>query len=246
MTPPEIRASEVSTAWRMAARAVLAEGGQSFHLAVRIGNDDDHSTIRADVSQLQETHGLAGVETVSNTIFPAAMAAASDSPADLAERYRAVYPRLRSLQPNRFGTYFGRMVSHPGGDAHADQLNHVIEKLRQTEGGNNWSSRYEMPIYHPASDSTRPMGFPCMSHCAFHLDAENDSVNLLAVYRNQYIVERAYGNYLGLVRLRNYVAAETNRQPGELIVVVGHAEVETAKTATRRLLDNLDSDHGAP
>lgn len=246
MSTGEICAADVGTAWRLAASSLLSDGGSSFHLAVRIGNVPDAPIVRSAVDKLQADCGVASIATVSNTIFPQGIAASSASHEDLTDRYLRLYPRLRSAPGNHHGTYFGRMVDHPGGGVHANQLSHVINKLAETQTGQKRKSRYEMPIYHPASDSARLMGFPCLSHCAFHLDPDNDQVHLVALYRNQWHVQRAYGNYLGLANLRNYVAAQAGRSPGELLVVAGHAEIDQSHTKVRQTLAKLDKAVGAP
>lgn len=57
------------------------------------------------------------------------------------------------------------------------------------------------------------MGFPCLSHCAFQIDTDGH-VHLLATYRSQFLVERGYGNYLGLGRLLAHVARHTGCRSG--------------------------------
>jgi hypothetical protein len=75
-----------------------------------------------------------------------------------------------------------------------------------------------------AKDDRRRMGFPCLSLASFHLDG--DTVHLAAHYRNQSVIERAYGNYLGLGRLHAYIAKSCGLHVGELLVVSGHIELE--------------------
>jgi hypothetical protein len=59
-----------------------------------------------------------------------------------------------------------------------------------------------------------------------------------AFYATQYMFERAYGNYLGLWRLGQFVAHETKRQMWELdcfvgVAMLGHTKVELAGLATK-------------
>ena len=82
------------------------------------------------------------------------------------------------------------------------------------------------------------MGFPCLSHCSFQLDA-NGRVNLLATYRSQYLVQRGYGNYLGLGRLLAYVAAQTELSVGQLTVVAGLAHLENPILPVRAIADKF-------
>jgi hypothetical protein len=49
---------------------------------------------------------------------------------------------------------------------------------------------------------------------------------MLAVYRRHSYVTRAYGNFLGLARLLNFVAQESGHETGNLLVVTGHATVD--------------------
>ena len=78
-----------------------------------------------------------------------------------------------------------------------------------------------------AKDDARRMGFPCLSLASFHLDGK--TLHLAAHYRNQNMVERGYGNYLGLGRLLTYISAACELIPGELLVVSGHAHLERTR-----------------
>ena len=60
------------------------------------------------------------------------------------------------------------------------------------------------------------------------LQLEHDRLHLLAHYRHEYLIERGYGNYLGLARLASFVASQAGLQPGRLTIVTGHVDVERA------------------
>jgi thymidylate synthase len=119
-----------------------------------------------------------------------------------------------------------------------------VDKLRCEIGSSRRSSRYECSVYHPETDSNRAMGFPCLSSVAFHLDCGEQTLHLAATYRNQHLVERGYGNYLGLSRLRDYVAVAAGLASGELMVVAGHARADGRRTELRALLAELDQSEG--
>ena len=55
------------------------------------------------------------------------------------------------------------------------------------------------------------MGFPCLSFCSFQLDG--DTLHMIAQYRYQYLIERGYGNYLGLGQLLGYVSKSCRPEP---------------------------------
>ena len=61
--------------------------------------------------------------------------------------------------------------------------------------------------------------------CSFQLDGSH--LHMVAHYRSQYMIQRAYGNYLGLGRLLAYVAENAGIEPGELMVVAGYAQIDS-------------------
>jgi thymidylate synthase len=225
-----------------------------FHLVTCIGDPvTEEPRIRAAADTVLRDLDLASVDTVANTIFPAQLAATSAEPSELAARYQRMYPVLRRLhKSNRKGTYFGRIVAHPAADGERDQLADLIERLNtelRTPGPK--SARYEMniseagelarpaeaclevvrtdggPIHiYAAGRDTSSMGFPCLSFCSFQLDG--DTLHMIAHYRYQYLMERGYGNYLGLGRLLGYVCAAVGLHPGQLMVIAGVAAVDSA------------------
>ncbi len=95
----------------------------------------------------------------------------------------------------------------------------------------------EMQVYAPTPD-TIPMGFPCLSHLSFQRDGQH--LHLMAHYRHQYLVERAYGNYLALGLLQGYVAAAADLRVGHLSVNAGLATLEISHDKLLRYLSLLD------
>jgi thymidylate synthase len=95
-------------------------------------------------------------------------------------------------------------------------------------------------IFEPGQDRNRAMAFPCLSHCSFQLGRDG-RVHALAHYRSQYLLQRAYGNYLGLGRLLDYVATSAGLSTGELTVVAGHIQLEAGVTDVRRLVARYET-----
>jgi thymidylate synthase len=194
-------------------------------------------TINAD---LDESKHLPDVVTTRNTMFPASWASRHPEPADLAAYYRARYRRLRTHPGNSYGTYFGRMVAYPRESKHndtSDQLSDLVRKIREESKTRKLSSRYEVNIYSERYD-TNPMSFPCMAHLSFHM--HEGALHQQAVYRNEYLVARAYGNYLGLAQLQVYLAAACELEVGEFAVTIGHVELDATVRDTKQLLTQLD------
>jgi hypothetical protein len=251
----QVHGATVSEAWLNAVQVVdAAPERRLFHLVTRINDPvTEEPRIRAAADTLLRDLDLAPIDTVANTIFPAQLAVTSAGPGELAQRYRRLYPTLRRLhKSNRKGTYFGRIVAHPATDGERDQLADLIERLNtelRTPGPK--SARYEMNISGPgelappaevcpaaeltdggpvhvyaAGKDTSPMGFPCLSFCSFQLDG--DTLHMIAQYRYQYLIERGYGNYLGLGQLLGYVCAIVGLRPGQLMIIAGVAADDSA------------------
>jgi hypothetical protein len=227
-TDRDISAPNLSVAWIRALDAVRRMPKHAAtHLVVRIEDPTvEVPEIRLLADELLARGLVQPISSVRSTIFPASWARRYPEPDQLADHFRGQYETLRRFPKNRGGTYFGRMVAYPRGanEKPFDQLNDIVGKLRGEARSRHMSSRYEINIWTPG-DLPTGMGFPCMSHLSFHLD--DGQLFVQAVYRNQYLVERAYGNYLGVAELQCYVAAATKLQPSELMIVAGHAKVDT-------------------
>jgi len=78
------------------------------------------------------------------------------------------------------------------------------------------------------------MSFPCLAHASVHL--HEGKLHMQAIYRNEYLLARGYGNFLGLAELQQYIAAAVDLPVGELLMTIGHAELDAPKTAIRELL----------
>ncbi len=249
--PQEVRAENVSHAWMEVIRAVDAmPNDQAFHVTVRIERptEEDDAT-RDAVDRLLSQLRLAPVDEVRNTVFPASLARKYPEPADLTARYREyIYPRLRKFErENAKGTYFNRFADYPASTGATDQLVAVVEKLRASKASTRVKAMYEMDradglemaVYRHGKDHRKRMAFPCLSFCSFQLD--DGSVHLIAHYRSQYLVQRAYGNYLGLGQLLDYVATAAGFDTGNLLVVAGHARIDKAVSAVRAALSSLEA-----
>ena len=93
-----------------------------------------------------------------------------------------------------------------------------------------------LPVRAPGQDNSL-LGFPCLSHCSFQLD-RSGTLHAMAHYRSQLMVERAYGNYLGLGRLLSYIAAQAGLDTGELTVTAGYARLDCRRRLSALLADS--------
>jgi hypothetical protein len=134
-------------------------------------------------------------------------------------------PRLKALdRRNRYGTYFERMMRFSGiraGLPHTiDQLDFVIRLLMRPRRSRH--SALQITCFDPAKDHTGQAvrGFPCLQQVSV---AQDDSGKLAinAYYPTQYIFDRAYGNYLGLCHLGQFLAHETGLTFERLTCFIG-------------------------
>lgn len=239
---------DVSTAWVTALDKLVQSGGDAVNLIVAIA---DPTAEQQDVRQVLDRfvgdwrranhNSVERVSTVANTLFPSAWYVPERLGPTAAEH---LYDLERSTRPvtrrrNRRGTYFERMVAWPGsGNREFNQLAQVIDRVRSArERGHQRGHEYEVGLTTPADEIAAPVlvpgkdrstqGFPCLSHLSFSL--LDGVVHLLAVYRSHDFISRAYGNYLGLGRVLQFVAQESGVSAGELTCVSASATAEITR-----------------
>lgn len=251
--PRTILAPNLSSGWIETVRLLLDQPQKkAVHLLVRILDPtSEDAAVREAVQQLitqintgrSEKDHLPDVETTRNTIFPASWAARNPEPSDLAAHYRARYTKegLRGYPENAKGTYFGRIISYPRGDDSepGDQLSETVRKLRvELATSAPKSSRYEINIYNERLDRSST-SFPCLAHVSVHW--HEGRLQMQAIYRNEFLLGRGYGNFLGLAQLQQYIASAAGVETGELLMTIGHAELDARKGEIRTLLNQFDA-----
>ncbi|WP_052371653.1 hypothetical protein [Amycolatopsis taiwanensis] len=259
-----IQADTVSAAWYKAVTATRAAAGhKTFHLIVSIEDPlAEDARTRHEIDMLLANRGLQTVDTVANTIMPAGLAAVCRTHEELVTKYRNSYDVIRRFRKNSWGTYFGRLVAYPiGSDKHpapVDQLAPVIKTLRQKRvigaeyetavatvkdaAGPSESIDPGTLIHHPTR-GRHGRGGPCLSSVAFQ--REDNRVHAVAHYRSHYLVERAYGNYLGLGQLVHYVAHQAGLEVGHLTVLAGYAQVDGQLSDLDETLGRIADHHAA-
>lgn len=252
MTAELIRGRNLSYAWLRAMDHLLEVGGTATNFCVAFSDYSEEQPIRKALDDFIAARRAGGrikgemypVSTVANTIFPRALyrwglpgTESRQRLYDLHARAMRVQRRMRHKDKDN---YFNRLVSWPPSDGPLNQLEALVLKLtREIKTKNPKSSIYEVGIEHPEFDVVTSggdvrvqspehdkslMGFPCLSHLSFTL--VGGELHLTAIYRNQYFVARAYGNYVGLARLVKFVADESGCTPGEILCVATHADAE--------------------
>lgn len=236
-----IRGNDVTETWLESILYLEQNGRQEYNLISEIENPaEDNLEIRKRVNIVLEAMNFQTIETVAGTIFPIHLLSGEMSRSEFYHRFHRIYLMLRRVPDNRKGTYFGRLIGwgftdpdNPG----FNQLEDVIMKLnRERQNGRGIRVMYEMSIYNPQQDCTNQMGFPCMSFISIKI--RDTFVDLTAVYRNQHFVKKAYGNYLGLGMLQQFICEHSGFQLGKLTCIATHAELEGVKRA--RMVELLE------
>jgi thymidylate synthase len=165
--------------------------------------------------------------TIANTIFPQSLWNPSRERALLYERYtKYAWPRVKKCSANRRGTYFQRLVAFENGEIPINQLEHVISTWLK---GNHRHSALQVSIFDPKHDHTncRQMGFPCLHQICFTPMGANgrDGLAITGFYATQHIFEKAYGNYLGLCRLGQFVAHEMGLRFVQMTCIAASAKL---------------------
>lgn len=159
-------------------------------------------------------------------------------------RYNSMLPLLLTARGSSRGTYFSRIISWPGNEAGGhNQLEERILRLRSEHSNGRRThnaldidlSAYCIPesqlpiglqVY--AVTDKRIRGFLCLVHVDFTLF--EGRLHCTAMYRHHYFVSKAYGNYLGLSWLMQFVCQQSGYDLGELVV---HSTLADAQLGSR-------------
>lgn len=208
MSEAIIHEDNLSRAWASAFQCAGAAPRREVQpLVVTIDTENGPSelaTVRQLIDVALEARGLASVETVASTIFPRSLWNPSVERQELFNRYEALWPRIRRVPANKYGTYFRRFSAF--GPTKKNQLEHILETRQR---GNLRRSALQLAAFDPETDHThqRQRGFPCLHQVAV-VPHRDGTIGLTAFYATQTVLEKAYGNYLGLMRLGEFIAHE--------------------------------------
>ena len=252
--PVIIEERNLSVAWGMAFLDVFKDSGVS-PLVVAIkdlngGEPLEVPSIREALDQTLKSEGKRSCHTVANTIFPSSMWNPNAARGQLFDRYLMTLPRLRKHNGNRNGLYFERLIAFGPSDNRNDGFNQLEHIINTWNDGNPRRSALQASVFDPHVDHTdqRQRGFPCLMQVAFDPQGK-DRLAVTGVYVTQYMFERAYGNYLGLIRLGNFMAHEMGLTLERVTCVATRTIRDRSKTSLQSLakcvqnnLLNLDAE----
>jgi hypothetical protein len=241
--PVTIEDSDLARAWVRALVALCERGVQELTpLIVSAtgrdgGSPTDNPAIERALDAALIAAGKYPTHTVANTIFPMGLWNPAAPRQVLFDRYVALLPRLKRVPQNRLGTYFERLVAFsPGGH---NQLERIISTYQR---GIHRRSAMQASLFDPLRDQTAQprRGFPCLQQVAF-VPIEEDGIGVTGFYATQYILDRGYGNYLGLARLGAFMAHELGRRLRQVVCIAAVAQLgqNVALASARNLRDQL-------
>ena len=208
--------NNLSIAWGKLFKKTMEPGYDILQpIVVSIVNSGDESpeeelSIRKELDKIFKTYKNPSISETAATIFPYKLWRIKGKPncEELRRLYLHKYlprhkARVRLTGHKCQETYFSRMVNFHGlketfnecKRKNINQLQHIINIWRPDKRPRH--SALQVTIFDPAKDHTGAAmsGFPCLQQLSFGYD-NNNNLSINAYYPTQYIVDRAYGNYL--------------------------------------------------
>jgi hypothetical protein len=232
-------------AWLGAAKLLHQKGERIYNLVVEVQQPalatPQSRAIEARVNEFLRTHNCQPVETVAETIFPATEYR-SGGLTKVYDYPRSIFPYIRAAPGNAKGTYALRLVQRRCADgSNFNALETAIEKLRkQLRRPGAQRAVYELDLgmealelklYDTEDDHTNVRGGQCLSHISLKL-GPNHELYMTALYRYQYFVQKALGNFKGLARLQSCIARELGIPTGPLVCHATLAILEDNEVGT--------------
>lgn len=241
-----IEDNNLSLAWARAIEHIsLNPDKEVVPLVVSITGFDKYShyiedeKIRKKLDKILKDNKMQSIETVANTIFPYSMWNPKAPSSQLFTRYKKIYSKIKkSSKKNSHGIYFQRMIDG-GPQANRNQLDFVINAYKKRSSVRR--SIHQIAIFNPSLDHSNAAqrGFPCMQHLTFVPNSKNKTLAVNAFYANQYMVEKAYGNYVGICRLAEFIAHELGLKLERVTIFSGIAQIEKSLKLVNPVLDTL-------
>lgn len=239
--------NNLSYAWGKAVSLLLEPGITEIHpliVTVRDIIDDkigEDKTILKALDNLLVNHKKYTCHTVANTIFPISLWNPQKPRRVLFDRYLRIIEKVRQYDfvSKRYGLYFDRLINYGHSKQKVNQLEYIIKT--RTEHNNKRRSALQASVINPHLDhDNRPVrGFPCLQQVSFS-PLKGGGLSITGYYPQQYIIDRAYGNYLGLCRLGHFMANELGLKFVEMNCIAGIARLGKINKTDDELKDLND------
>lgn len=216
-------------------------GKELSPLILSITDFNENNQVRATLDKHLAANNKQSIQTVSETIFPLSLLKLFPNDRhSFYKEYIGNFPRIKKLaaSKNSRGTYFQRLIDYTDEKGKINQLEHIISSI----GGKSKIRRtkYQASIFDPQRDhiSDAYQGFPCLQHITFYVSKEKGLI-LNSFYALQHLYEKAYGNWLGLINLGQFVAKELDIPFERFNCFISIEKLDTlSKTEARKLYAN--------
>ncbi len=182
------------------------------------------------------------INTVANTIFPASIWKICHGDRRLFyEMYSEMWPRIKKCKANHRGIYFRRLIAFNDDMNKGNQLERIIAAWKKDI---HRLSALQAGIFDPLRDhiAARQLGFPCLQQVVFRPIGANgkDGLSVVAFYANQLLLEKGYGNYLGLYRLGKFMASQMGLELKKVVcIATALKRGKASKAKCRPLIQKL-------
>lgn len=237
--PEVIADSNLSLAWGRAFLHMMQPDSGHAPLTLSVDNFDPNGlpledpTLRSAVDFALAAHNCMSVRKTAFTIFPNDPWEFKRKPAhsEFGPWFRRwVFPPMyRANRANREGTYFQRMVAFGAElgnkgeltEPYVDQLAKILEFWNSTDTPRR--SALQAACFDPQRDHhlKARSGFPCLQQVSFSQGPDR-SLAITGYYPSEYILDRGYGNYLGLCHLGRYMAYNMGLRLTRMNCIVSH------------------------
>lgn len=236
MAPLLIEETNLSDAWCKTLDHIVQNPGKEITpLLLSLTSFDETKKVRDNLDSSLKRNNKASIHTVSETIFPESLYKyfKYDRHA-LYDGYLDILPRIKKVEAkkNGRGTYFERLIAF---EEKINQLENIIESYLKDPSVRR--SKLQASIFDARRDHTNKpyQGFPCLQHVTFFPTPEGGLV-LNSFYAIQYLYERGYGNWLGLINLGKFMANELHLKFERFNCFVGAEQLDYITKSQARLL----------
>jgi hypothetical protein len=210
--------NNLSFAWMKIFHKILnSPGKEIYSQIVSVDLNDglnEEWSIKEILNQELDILGVNKIETVASTIFPKSLWNPKGDRQILYNTYLESWNKFQHYRANNRGTYFQRLIAFNIVRDIAEPINQLENIIKIWASGNHRRSAFQAAILDPKVDqrNTPYLGFPCLQQVAFLPHGHNgtEGLEVVGFYANQAILEKAYGNYLGLCYLGQFMAAQMN------------------------------------
>lgn len=236
--------SNLSMAWLEIFESIVNSSGKEVSpLVVTLTDFSEDKKIRDILNSHLKKNGHSSIETVSETIFPNSLYTYCDYEKEkLYQTYISNLPRIKAIESakNGRGTYFERLITY-GEEDKLNQLEIIIKALGEKRVRR---SKMQASTFDPLQDHIPDayQKFPCLQHVTFY-KSEAGGLIINGFYAVQFLYQKAYGNWLGLINLGKFVARESNLKLEKFNCFIGVEQIEQkiSKTEAKKLLKQIKS-----